>query len=158
MTATTNTEMEVTTGTNYVARYRGINNLFGDVWNIVDGIIIQKNSDNTNHTVYATDNPANYNDSDVSVMENVGTEIGADGWIKEFTLGTKGWIIPASVGGSSITFKSDYHYQTQSTALRGLLLGGYALSDTTAGPGCFYSYYGVSISSANFGLRSIRLL
>lgn len=31
MTATTNTEMEVTTGTNYVARYRGINNLFGDV-------------------------------------------------------------------------------------------------------------------------------
>ena len=158
MTATTNTEMEVTTGINYVARYRGINNLFGDIWNIVDGIIIQKNSDNTNHTVYATDNPANYNDSDVSVMENVGTEIGADGWIKEFTLGTKGWIIPASVGGSFITFKSDYHYQTQSTALRGLLLGGLASAGTAAGPGCFLSYYGVGCSSAYIGLRSIRLL
>ena len=158
MTATTNTEMEVTTGINYVARYRGINNLFGDVWNIVDGIIIQKNSDNTNHTVYATDNPANYNDSDVSVMENVGTEIGADGWIKEFTLGTKGWIIPASVGGSSITFKSDYHYQTQSTALRGLILGGTAYGGTYAGPGYFYSSAGVGYSLAYIGLRSIRLL
>lgn len=119
----------VSSTSNTVARWRGFNNVFGDIWNNMDGIIIDANAgatgrDNKN-LVYVSNNPKDYNDSDISKYSIVGEEIHSDGYIVDFDLGDSAEIIPLSVGGDSTIYKCDYHYTGDlNTTLRTLLLGG----------------------------------
>ena len=73
--------------TQYVPRWHGIENPFGDIWNNVDGIIINSSSIVENSKkyseVYATEDPLLYSDSDYSKMRVVGIELNEDGFIKE---------------------------------------------------------------------------
>ena len=144
--------------TQYVPRWHGIENPFGDIWNNVDGIIINSSSIVENgkkySEVYATEDTLLYNDSDYSKMRVVGIELNEEGYIKEWDLGNTAEIIPRLNGGNTTQYKCDYHWTSKDTGLRILVLGGCANDGGHAGLGRFYSGLGVGYTAAHFGFRS----
>lgn len=144
--------------TQYVPRWHGIENPFGDIWNNVDGIIINSSSiveNGKNYSeVYATDDPSLYSDSDYNSMRVVGIELNEGGYIKEWDLGDTAEIIPRLNGGNTTQYKCDNHWTNAATGLRTLILGGGADYGGLAGLGGFSSYYGVGFAAAAFGFRS----
>lgn len=144
--------------TQYVPRWHGIENPFGDIWNNVDGIIINSSSiveNGKNYSeVYATDDPTLYSDSDYKSMKRVGIELNERGYVKEWDLDNTAEIIPRLNGGNTTQYKCDCHWANVSTGLRTLLLGGGALDGGYAGLGYFFSRDGVGAAFASFGFRS----
>ena len=144
--------------TQYVPRWHGIENPFGDIWNNVDGIIINSSSiveAGKNYSeAYATDDSALYSDIDYKSMERVGIELNEGGYVKEWDLGNTAEIIPRLNGGNTTQYKCDYHWISTSTGLRTLILGGNASKGGYAGLGGFSSNYGVGAASASIGFRS----
>ena len=143
--------------TQYVPRWHGIENPFGDIWNNVDGIIINSSSIVENSKkyseVYATEDPLLYSDSDYSKMRVVSIELNEDGFIKEWDLGNTAEIIPRLNGGSITQYKCDYHWINGATGLRILVLGG-SSDGASAGLGDFRSRDGVGGAFAYVGFRS----
>lgn len=145
--------------TQYVPRWHGIENPFGDFWNNVDGIIINSSSIVENgkkySEVYATEDPLLYSDSDYSKMRVVGIELNERGYIKEWDLGNTAEIIPRLNGGNATQYKCDSHLTNDATGLRTLVLGGSSNDGGGfAGLGSFRSSSGVRNAGANFGFRS----
>lgn len=142
----------------YVPRWHGIENPFGDVWNNVDGIIINSSSIVENgkkySEVYATEDPLLYSDSDYSKMRVVGIELNKEGYIKEWDLGNTAEIIPRLNGGNATQYKCDYHWINSATGLRTLILGGSAAISNSSGLGGFHSSNSVGRTGTNFGFRS----
>ena len=144
--------------TQYVPRWHGIENPFGDIWNNIDGVIINSSSIVENgkkySEVYATEDPLLYSDSDYSKMRVVGIELNENGYVKEWDLGNTAEIIPRLNGGNTTQYKCDSHLISGATGLRTLVLGGGADSGGYAGLGRFGSYFGVDVASASVGFRS----
>lgn len=135
-----------------VPRWRGFDNPFGDIWTILDGVVIKRDAANKPSKVWTSERAPftdNYNDKKVA-----GIEVASDGYIKEFDLGIHGEIIPSAMGGGSTTYKCDYHYCNPSyTASRLLIVGGSAGDGSAAGFGCFASGNSVGYSASNCGFR-----
>ena len=144
--------------TQYVPRWHGIENPFGDIWNNIDGIIINSSSivenDKKCSKVYATEDPLLYSDSDYSKMRVVGIELNEESYVKEWDLGNTAEIIPRLNGGNTTQYKCDYHWTNNTTGLRTLILGGRADAGDAAGLGSFLSRNGVGNASASVGFRS----
>lgn len=142
----------------YVPRWHGIENPFGDIWNNVDGIIINSSSIVENgkkySEVYATEDPLLYSNSDYSKMRVVGIELNEGGYVKEWNLGNTAEIIPRLNGSNATQYKCDYHWINNATGLKTLILGGGAHDGGNAGLGCFNSAAGVGYADANVGFRS----
>ena len=123
-------------GTNSVAgntndaymTYRGIENFYGNVWKWVDGININ------NNIPYVTNNDCNFADDTTTNYINLSITLpNANGY--QVTLAdTNRGFLPASIGGSSSTYITDYYYQH--TGWRVVALGGSAHDG--AGAGAFY--------------------
>lgn len=142
-----------------VPRWRGFDNPFGDIWTNLDGIILERTAANQPSSVYTTTDPTAFGDDNTAKgkMTVAGTEVAADGWTKDFDLGETGEIIPSVVGGSATTYMCDYHYcNASSTALRTLLVGGYASDGSAAGLGYFLSGRGVGYASTAVGFRTLN--
>lgn len=149
----------VTTKTFSVPRWRGFDNPFGDTWTNLDGIILERTVAGQPSSVYTTTDPTAFGDNDTakSKMTVAGTEIAADGYIKDYDLGETGEIIPSVVGGSTTTYMCDYHYcYASSTALRTLIVGGGAGNGGYAGLGYFLSAGGVGGADAFVGFRTLN--
>ena len=144
--------------TQYVPRWHGIENPFGDIWNNVDGIIINSSSiveGGKNYSeVYATDDTTLYSDSNYKSMKRVGIELNEGGYVKEWDLGNTAEIVPRLNGGNTTQYKCDYHWTNASTGLRTLFLGGDAGDGGHAGLGYFISRNGVGDAAAFIGFRS----
>lgn len=121
--------------TQYTPRWHGIENPFGDVATIMDGILI-KNTDTFN-IFYVTDNSLLYSDSDCSKMKKVSKQLIKPGFIKEWDLGNTAEIIPRSTHVSDILYKCDWYGSSAYTNLYILYTGGYATYTKSAGLGCF---------------------
>ena len=143
--------------TQYVPRWHGIENPFGDIWNNIDGIIINSSSIVENgkkySEVYATEDPLLYSDSDYSKMRVVGIELNESGYIKEWDLGNTAEIIPRLNGGNTTQYKCNYHWTNEDTGLRTLFIGGSAFYGST-GLGDFDSADNADLAYSNFGFRS----
>lgn len=142
-----------------VPRWRGFDNPFGDIWTNLDGIILERTEANQPSSVYTTTDPTAFGDDNTAKgkMTVAGTEVAADGWTKDFDLGETGEIIPSVVGGSATTYMCDYHYcNASSTALRTLIVGGYAINGGDAGLGYFNSLDGVGYANAYVGFRTLN--
>ena len=142
-----------------MARWRGFDNPFGDLWTNLDGIIIDtdaNNHPNNMNYVYTCQNASKYADTLNDSYVKVGEEIHQDGYTKSFDLGDAAHIIPHVIGGNTTQYICDYH-QTggNSENLRTLLVGGYANSSAYAGLGYFCSNTRVSYSGAYIGFRSV---
>lgn len=144
--------------TQYVPRWHGIENPFGDIWNTVDGVIINSSSIVENgkkyNEVYATDDPSLYSDSDYSKMKLVGIELNEDEFIKEWDLGNTAEIVPRLNGGDVTQYKCDFHYTNNATGLRTLILGGCAATLHRTGLGYFSSREAVDLVNNWTGFRS----
>lgn len=144
--------------TQYVPRWHGIENPFGDISINVDGIIINPPSIVENgkkyNKVYATEDPLLYSDSDYSKMRVVGIELNGSGYIKEWNLGNTAEIIPRLNGGNTTQYKCDQHYTDGNNSLRILSLGGSASSNNQSGLGNFHSAFGIYTYLNGLGFRS----
>lgn len=96
-------------------QYRWIENLWGNVYQWVDGF----NADGT--TAYYCTDPSQYADDTTTGYTQIGT-LPASGWIKDLTVTDNGLLIPKTVGGSETTFIPDYAYS--SSGWRVLFVGG----------------------------------
>ena len=129
--------------------YRGFENIFGNVWQWMDGYNIK---DNQGWVCY---NPADYaSDKFEAPYKQMGyANVNANGWSKKLGLDVNNPLIrtPIEVGGGDSTYQCDYHYQN--TGNRVARVGG-ALSYGTD-VGLWYLYF-VSASSGvywNIGCR-----
>lgn len=148
-------------GTTNVIRYRGIENIFGDIWTNLEGVLIRyDNHAEGTHDVYTTSNPEYFQDTATDNMELAGTETATAGYVKEFNLGNKANIIPSiCTGASSATYKCDYHYTYDLGSALGIyLVGGRATSGASAGLGCLDSVTSTAYSYVTVGFRTINIL
>ena len=134
-------------------KYRGFENLFGDYYKNIEGIVLQKPNANSANTIYATSDNTKFDD-DILNKEIRGTEAKDSGYIKTFVFGDKAEIIPATIGANTTTYKSDYYYTNNDIDKKTLLAGGYALHGGSAGFGSSSSAYGVGGARAYRGFFS----
>jgi hypothetical protein len=157
----TNTEYftKITRTTTNIPTYRGIENLFGHIWKITDGINIDIKTDIDGGTskVYVANDPSIYNDNNYNGYELRGLESRVSGFTKEMIIGEFGDIIPILCGtadSGSSSFWCDYHWSSlSSSSLRMVRFGGHALTSSAAGFGYADSYCVPSNSYAYIGSR-----
>lgn len=131
---------------NNAVQYRWIENLWGNVFQWVDGF----NANGT--TAYYCTDPSKYADDTATGYTNIGTLPGS-GWIKDLTVTDNGLLIPKTTGGSETTYVPDYVYS--SSGWRGLYVGGSWSDGAYAG----LLYFGASnASSGSYSNVSARLL
>lgn len=142
-----------------MARWRGFDNPFGDIWTNLDGIIIDADADNHPNNmnyVYTCQDASKYADTLNDSYVKVGEEIHQDGYTKSFDLGDAAHIIPHVRGGNITQYICDQHWTgDKDKTLRTLFVGGCADDGADAGLGRFDSDGGVSDAWANFGFQSV---
>lgn len=142
-----------------MARWRGFDNPFGDLWTNLDGIIIDadaNNHPNNMNYVYTCQDASKYADTLNDSYVKVGEEIHQDGYTKSFDLGDAAHIIPRVMGGDTTKYICDYHWTGgKDKTLRTLIVGSYAYDGAGAGLGYFYSVNGVSSAWSDVGFRSV---
>ena len=127
-------------------QYRGIENLWGNVSQWVDGF-------NTNgKTAYYCTDPSKYADDTATGYTNIGT-LPANGLIKDLTVTDNGLLIPKTTGGSESTYIPDRMWS--SSGWNVLSVGGSWGVGSSAGLLCFHAD---SVSSVSWPSISTRLL
>ena len=125
--------------------YRGIENFFGNIWKWVDGININGN------VPYVSNNDVNFADDTAANYTDLGITLGAvDGYVKTLEQQARGFL-PASVGGASNTYITDYYYQA--AGWRVAVLGGAADSGANAGVASWYAAGDSAFVSVAIGSR-----
>lgn len=127
-------------------QYRWIENLWGNVYQWVDGF----NANGT--TAYYCTDPSKYADDTTTGYTQIGT-LPSSGWIKDLTVTDNGLLIPKTVGGSETTFIPDY--ADSSSGWRVLYVGGGWYGGSCGGLLCFGAG---CASSFSFSGISARLL
>ena len=125
--AAVNTETD-TTYHDYMS-YRGIENLFGNVWKWCDGININ------NNIPYISNNDTDFQDDTATDYTDLGiTLINANGYQNTLEQQDRGFL-PASVGASSSTKITDYYWQA--AGWRVVQFGSHASNGAQAGAFAF---------------------
>ncbi len=125
-------------------QYRWIENLWGNVYQWVDGF-----NANGTRAYYCTD-PSKYADDTETGYTNIGF-LPANGWITDLTVTENGLLIPKYNGGSETTYVPDYVYS--SSGWRVLCVGGYWGNGSGAGLLCFGADDASSGSSSGISAR-----
>lgn len=134
-------------GTAYMS-YRGIENLFGNCWSWVDGFNIN------NNRAYVSNTTAHFADDAASNYSSLGTPmVASDGYPTNNLDVDNAWL-PASVGGSTTTYWTDYYYQAGGWRVAGF--GGSAYSGANAGAFCWSLSDGSGIRARGVGSRLAR--
>ena len=120
-------------------QYRWIENLWGNVHNFVDGILIQDKK------IYICNDPTKY--ADVITSDYISTELylpSPEGYIKNEQKYNNGYLFPEILGASSSTYFCDIYYGA-SSGLKCVASGGYA--NYLEGAGLFHLNTGMSPTS-----------
>ena len=129
--------------------YRGIENIFSNMWQFVDGITV------VDRVAYiCKDHSAYENSKTTSPYKKLGYTNGdTNGWTKNLGFDPDEPLarFPVEIGGSSSAGTSDYYYQNTGTRLA--LVGGVFGSGAYVGFWCWYLNYDFSFSSVSFGCR-----
>ena len=146
-----------------VPRYRGIENPFGHIWKMVDGVkVVVEPGDTTSgeSKVYVCYNPSQYNSTagNTANYTYVGNEPRSNDWVKEVIFGEEGDIFCKSNGGvnNSSYYYTDQHYTSanpSSVETRLVLFGGSAHHGAYSGFVCSNSSYSLSYSLTSSGSR-----
>lgn len=129
---------------NNAVQYRWIENLWGNVYQWVDGF----NANGT--TAYYCTDPSKYADDTATGYIKIGT-LPASGWIKDLTVTDSGLLIPKTTGGSETTYIPDY--ANSSSGWRVLSVGGDWSDGSVAGLLCFNASYASSGSHSDISAR-----
>ena len=141
--------------------YRGIENIWGNVWEFRDGLTVDATANDTTTPVsyWATNNRADFADTGSTNMTLVtaNTNLGATnaGYVSALEGASFGFI-GSAVAGSSTTKVSDYYYQysNNGNGWRAPCVGGHASSGAEAGLFCLDVYYPSSRSYVAIGSRA----
>lgn len=128
-------------------QYRHIENLWGNVFEWVDGVNFSGSK------VYVCTDPAKYADGTSDGYTNAGTKSSSKGFISALgTSTTAPWAIyPSSTGGSNTTYIPDYSYP--GSGWMALHVGGEKDTGSNAGLFCFNGEQGSSASFSGLGTR-----
>jgi hypothetical protein len=148
----------VTRTITYVPSYRGLENPFGHIWSWTDGCKCKIQSDVAGgvSSFFVSSDPANFQDTNYNNYTQRGVLPRTSNYIKQLIVSDNGENMPLVVGGSSVTYMSDYFYTSvpaTSEEQRGVLFGGIATYGAVAGLGCSSTYYATSYSAAFLGAR-----
>jgi len=118
--------------------YRWIENPWGHMEKWVDGINVE------DHVPYVCNNDTHFADNTSTNYTSLGVTLAdSNGYQKTLAQIARGFL-PASVGGSSSTYITDYY--CQNTGWRGVRSGGYAAYNTNAG----IAYLSIGNSAYNY--------
>lgn len=134
--------------------YRGVENLFANIWQWVDGIniISGKFYICKNHSLYASDTTENYKQLGYNAL-------GTEGYGKELDLDVDEpfFRFPKAVGGGSSSYLCDYYYNNASSVAEGAKrvarVGGNFNGGALDGLWSWYFNYGSSVAYWNVGCR-----
>lgn len=130
----------------YPMSYRGIENLYGNIWKFTDGIILVDNG------VYLEDDISNFNDSFTGYAFYSFIVNTSNGYISDYESqnGLQSTFIPSKSTGGSTTYASDYYYAHNSGDENTMLSGGrwFGGSDT----GTFTTY---GAAAAPYSARAV---
>lgn len=150
---TYHTGTTATSRTSYASgcQYRYIEDLWGNVFDWIDGIRFSRSS------VYLYKNPSEFSDSSGGV--NTGTRPTSSGYISSWnqpsTTGYDWAIYPGAVSGSDSTYVPDScDYNSSGVVLR---VGGDYYRNLSYGLFCLSGYGSASVSSGNAGVRVMYL-
>lgn len=137
--------------------YRGIENIFANIWQWVDGIniISGKFYICKNHSLYASDTTENYKELGYSTL-------GTEGYAKELDLDVDEpfFRFPKVVGGGSSSYLCDYYYNNAASVAQGAKrvarVGGSFYGG--AGGGLWGWYFGDGSSGAIWGIGARVLI
>lgn len=126
--------------TSNVPRYRGVENPFGHIFKLADGINVRispteaDGGDNLSKVFVCEDLPK-LNDTNYNGYKYVGNEARSRDFIKEIIFGEGGEIIPSLTGGSSTQFFCDFHDTKipKEETLCGVMIGGHAIGGANNG-------------------------
>jgi hypothetical protein len=139
--------------TDYVT-YRGIEDVFGNTWQFLDGANV--NNDGVSSKLWVNSSYGTWADNTETNYTYVGALAQLDGYITNLVR-TNLFFAPADVGGSSSIYLADYYYtyydDNPSSGWRVLLVGGYAYNGVAAGVFNVYSLNGSSLAGSNLGGR-----
>lgn len=130
--------------------YRWIENIWGNVYDWIDGINISE------RRCYICTSPDNFADDTATNYTNSGVTHAAEGWIKGYGYSSVyPWaLIPRLIGGSETTYVCDY--VIASTGWRGLVTGGAWLNTGYAGLFCFTGTAALHMGSS-YGARQLYI-
>lgn len=124
-----------------VPRYRGIENPFGHIWEILEGInIVRSNvaNDKILLKTYVCNDFDKFNDTSVDDYTYVGNVVNGNGYAKTLIFGENGCILPSSVGGTSTYPIGDYIITSYNDYLKIVVIGGSGNdNNTNIGIFCF---------------------
>jgi len=132
--------------------YRGIEDIYGNAWQVVDGMNVK------DYQVYINYNPETYAvdtfEGDYAVLGYLSAK--SDGYITHLGYDANHPLIslPTSIGGDETTYISDYYYQGAGNQIA--LVGGRYGSTTGAGLWYWYVNYSSSLALATVGARLLR--
>lgn len=134
--------------------YRGIENLFANIWEFVDGIniISGKFYICKDHSLYASDTTTNYKQLSYNTL-------GTEGYAKELNLDVDEpfFKFPKAVGGGSNNYMSDYYYCNAASIAEGAkrvaLVGGGFYNGANGGLWCWLFNSGSSDAVWTLGCR-----
>lgn len=133
-----------------VCSYRGIENVFGQVYHWLEGVKI--NDDKTYRCSNADDFSSAASQGNYYLE---GNKVAADGYVKQMFIGKDGSIMPTAVGGGTTTYYADYHYRANAgpASWYGVAVGGSANYGAYGGLAYVYALNSVSSSHASLGAR-----
>ena len=141
-----------------VPSYRGIENPFGHIWQLTDGIkcLIQSNASGGVSEFYVCDNHELWNSNGVEGYELRGVLPRTNGYVKEIVLGDFGEIVPLLVGGGTTTYFCDHLWTSipgSGVQERVLLFGANANDGAFAGFVCAVTDWTATSAYAFVGSR-----
>lgn len=149
------------TNTTYPTKWRGFENIFGNNWLWLDGIVIEA-PDSSGQTQYIITDPSKYtNELDEAKLNCSRTITGSllSGYTKGLVLGEFGDLMPLAGGGSSTTGMCDTILTVYSPQSLTIFWGGGPYSSSQAGIYCkYYTTYtaGVPITyQTSYSLRTV---
>jgi len=135
------------------AVWRGIENLWGNVWQFTEGW----NSTDTKYRIAKSDGTTTFADTLATYDESTTTPLaGSNGYVTDILYEDPlklMLVCKAHSGGSASTYLTDYFYDHTAGRTNILLSGGGWPAASYAGIGYLYSAYDASYSNANVGAR-----
>ena len=143
-----------------VPRYRGHENPFGHIWNILDGVNINIKSvaEGDVTETWISDDPATWNDANYTGYANIGNQARANGYQKTALMGSGAEFVPAVTGGGAdqTHYYCDYYYTNipaSGVSLRMLMVCGSGNEGVFAGLAYSHSYHVPSHLHPSIGSR-----
>jgi len=142
-----------------VPRFRGHENPFGHVWNILDGINlnVQSVASGGLTETWISDDPATWNDANYTGYTNVGNQAREYGYMKTALMGAGAEFVPTVTSGADGThYYCDSYFpgfSASGVSLRMLCVGGNAVFAADAGLTCSFACNEPADALADFGSR-----